>query len=292
MQTHLISPVRDEFAVAGSMTLHVIEWGGQGEPVIFLHGLTANAYCFQSFADDLAKDHRVLAYDLRGRGESAKPSTGYSISTHAEDLLHLLDALKLEQPIIAGHSLGAFIALCFAAHHPERLRKLILLDGGAPLPWSSPEGQPAWLTASISRLGLPVPSFEEYVSRLKMAPFLGSAWNDYLDLYVEHDVQRFADGSVAARALREAIMEEGLRFGEFDPVQAWPRVRIPTLLLRAGQQMFFEHDQLLSPQDADQMREAIADCHYAEFPTLNHYTLVFGQQSGPAQAIREFITTG
>ncbi|MBO0780042.1 MAG: alpha/beta hydrolase [Ktedonobacteraceae bacterium] len=283
------SPARDELLSSGDLTFHVVQWGTAGEPVIFIHGLTANAHCFQAFADALANDHRVFAYDLRGRGLSAKPASGYSIPIHATDLLNLLDTLGLERPVVAGHSLGAFIALYFATHHPDRLSKLILLDGGAPLPWSSPEEQPAWLTASISRLGLPVPSYEEYVGRLKLAPFLGPYWNDYLDLYVKHDVERFADGSVAARASRDAIIEEGQHLAEINPAQEWPRVSVPTLLLRAGQSLFTGNDQLLPTATADEMRRHIPGCQFADFPTLNHYTIVFGQQPGPAHELRRFL---
>ncbi len=73
-----ISPVCDEFIVAGDLTFHYVQWGEQGPPIIFVHGLTANAFCFQAFADDLARDHRVFAHDQRGRGDSSarRPARG------------------------------------------------------------------------------------------------------------------------------------------------------------------------------------------------------------------------
>src|SRR5579859_6615458 len=131
----LMNPVRDEFVVAGDLTFHCLQWGEQGPPVIFVHGLTANAFCFQAFSDDLARDHRVFAYDLRGRGDSDKPEHGYSVPIHTTDLSRLIDALGLERPVLMGHSLGALISLYFAAHYPQKLSKLILIDAGAPLPW-------------------------------------------------------------------------------------------------------------------------------------------------------------
>src|SRR5947199_8097218 len=168
-----MSPARDEYIIAGDLTFHCLQWGERGSPIICVHGLTANAFCFQALADELAPDHRVFAYDQRGRGDSDKPESGYSIPTHAADLARLIDALELDRPVIAGHSSGAFIALYFAAHYPEKLSKLILIDAGAPVPWKTIEEQPAWLTAAINRLGTPVASYEEYIQRLKAAPFLG-----------------------------------------------------------------------------------------------------------------------
>ena len=284
-----INPVRDEYTIAGDLTFHYVQWGEQGPPIIFVHGLTANAFCFQAFADDLARDHRILAYDLRGRGDSDKPESGYNIPTHAADLAELIDKLGLDRPVVAGHSLGAFIGLYFAAHYPEKLRKLILIDAGAPLEWKTAEEQPAWLTASINRLGTMTPSFEEYKQRLKVAPFLGPYWNSYFDLYCKHDIRLQNDGSVVSKAYREGILEEGKYSLENEPDIQWKEVRVPTLLLRAGQGLFTENDLLLSAEAAAAIQRGINNCHYVNFPRLNHYTIIFGTEDGPAREIRNFI---
>lgn len=284
-----IHPVRDEYIIAGDLTFHSVQWGEQGPPIIFVHGLTANAFCFQAFADDLARDHRVFAYDLRGRGDSDKPESGYSVPIHAADLAELIDELGLDRPVIVGHSLGALIGLYFAKQYPEYLSKLVLIDAGAPLPWKTAAEQPAWLTASIHRLGMPVPSFEEYKQRLKATPFLGPFWNSYIDLYFEHDVRHQSDGSVVAKAYREGILEEGKNGIENNPEQQWKNVTVPTLLLRAGQGLFTENDQLLSEEAATSIQRGIKNCHYVDFPKLNHYTIIFGTEDGPAREIRNFI---
>jgi pimeloyl-ACP methyl ester carboxylesterase len=285
----LSKPISDEFIIAGDITLHYVQWGEQGPPVVCIHGLTANAFCFQSFADDLASEYRVIAYDLRGRGDSDKLEDGYSIPIHTEDLNELIDELGLERPIIIGHSLGALIALNFAAQYPDKLSKLVLIDAGAPLPWKTSAEQPLWLTASISRLGVPVASYDEYIARLKVAPFLAPYWNEYVDLYFKHDIYTNSDGTVASKAYREAIIEEGEHFNDINPAELWSRVQVPTLLLRAGEGLFSNNDQLLSEQAAAQMQQAIADCHFVEFPTLNHYTILFGVEQGPIEEVRAFL---
>ncbi|GAC1643091.1 MAG: alpha/beta fold hydrolase [Ktedonobacteraceae bacterium] len=282
-------PVHDEFLIADNVTLHWVQWGTEGRPIICIHGITANAFFFQAIADGLASTYRVFAYDLRGRGDSDKPEEGYSVPIHAADLAALIDELGLERPIVIGHSLGALIALYFAAHYPDKLSKLVLLDAGTPLPWNTPAEQPAWLTTTIDRLGTTVPSFQEYIRRLKAAPFLGPYWNEYVDIYYNHDVLHENDGSVMSKCYKAGILEEATRFDEAKPEQQWAHVTVPTLLLRAGQELFTENDHLVPESAAEDAVRTIRDCHYVNFPELNHYTIVFSASQGPLQHIRTFL---
>lgn len=285
------SPVRDEYIIAGDLTFHYVQWGAHGPPLIFVHGITANAYCFQAFADALSSDYRVYTYDLRGRGDSDKPEVGYSIPIHADDLAEIIDALELDRPVVLGHSLGAFIALQFAVKYPEKLSKLVLIDGGGRLPWSTLEGQPAWLTASLARLGTPVASFPEYLQRFKMAPFLGPYWNEYVDVYLDHDVFRQSDGSVVSKGYPAGIREDQMSFFEadFQPQALWSKVTVPALLMRAGQGLFTESDQLLLESEAWAMQQQMSDYRYVSYPDLNHYTIIFGVSAAPARDIRAFL---
>ncbi|GCE31755.1 alpha/beta hydrolase [Dictyobacter alpinus] len=286
----LLQPVSDTFVTTDRLTHHYVQWGTHGPAVICAHGLTANAFCFQAYAEELARDHRVFAYDLRGRGQSDRPEHGYSVPIHAADLSALITTLELEQPIVLGHSLGALISLYFAAHYPNQLSKLILADGGAPLPWQTYEDQPAWLVAAISRLGVAVPSYAEYIQRLKTAPFLGPYWNEYMDIYFEHDVSIQSDGSVVSRSYREGILEEGLHANEARPEEQWANVHVPTLILRAGQGLLQQGDQILLEKAATDMQHAIAHNQFMNFPTLNHYTLLFNVEPEPARVIRAFVS--
>ena len=119
-------------ALKNDVSLAVAEWPGpaKGPAVVCVHGLTANHTCWASVADVLSPARRLIAYDLRGRGESDKPEHGYSLMHHNEDLLGLLDHFGLKKAVLVGHSLGAHIAVRFAATHPERVAKLVLVDGG------------------------------------------------------------------------------------------------------------------------------------------------------------------
>jgi Predicted hydrolases or acyltransferases (alpha/beta hydrolase superfamily) len=284
-----IQPVNEAFVTVGELKLHYVQWGEQGSPIVCIHGLTANAFYFQAIAENLARDHRVFAYDLRGRGESDQPEHGYSVPIHANDLARLIDVLALEQPVILGHSLGALIALYFAAHFPDKLSKLILGDGGAPLRWKNAADQPAWLATAINRLGVTVPSTEEYIQRQKAAPYLGPYWNEYIENYFQHDMRQQDDGSVIARCYLGGIIEEGQHYNEALPAEQWAHVQVPTLIVRAGQGLFFTDDQLLTEEDAATIHQNIADSQLVNFPTLNHYTLFFNIEQGPLEAVRAFV---
>src|SRR5216683_3782408 len=114
------------------LSLAVAEWPGpaKGPGVVCVHGLTANHTCWASVADVLSPAHRRIAYDLRGRGESDKPDKGYSLAVHGDDLEGLLDHFGLKKAVLIGPSLGAHIAVRFAATRPQRVAKLVLVDGG------------------------------------------------------------------------------------------------------------------------------------------------------------------
>ena len=82
-----VSPIRDEYIIAGDLTFHYLQWGEQGSPIICAHGITANAFCFQALADELSNTHRVFAYDLRGRGEEAQPVSHLDLGVEFDFLL-------------------------------------------------------------------------------------------------------------------------------------------------------------------------------------------------------------
>jgi len=121
------------FATDDGVELHVEELGA-GPPVIMLHGLLVGNMTTWYFtaAPDLARTHRVILFDLRGHGLSERTPTGYDVDRMTGDLTSLVDRLTDEPVVLVGHSYGALIALTFALRHPDRVRKLVVIE--APLP--------------------------------------------------------------------------------------------------------------------------------------------------------------
>ena len=158
--------------VAGQgVTIQLAQWDGNGKPILCIHGITANCRCWDVIASSLSPAHRVMAMDLRGRGLSGSPDSGYSIEHHCQDILALLDDLHIGKAVIMGHSLGAFIATVFAAEHSERVDRIILVDGGGKLSEVQMAKVFEGIKPSLDRLGRVFPSFEDYLDLMKTAPF-------------------------------------------------------------------------------------------------------------------------
>ena len=106
---------------------------GEGPDVVMVHGITGNlAVWHLRIVPALSERFRLLTYDLRGHGHSDVPPSGYSPDDMATDLLELLDAREIEQPVVIGHSYGADIALYLAARHPERVAEVIAIESALP----------------------------------------------------------------------------------------------------------------------------------------------------------------
>jgi pimeloyl-ACP methyl ester carboxylesterase len=270
---------------ADGLSLAVHEWPGKGPALVCIHGLTANHTCWASVADILSPGRRLIAYDLRGRGESDKPATGYSLEIHREDLRRLLDGLGLEKVILLGHSLGAHIALRFAAEYPQRVSRLALFDGGLDV---RPEILDS-LGPAINRLGVEFPSLEAFLERMRGLPLFAGRWNDYLERYFRYDVEVLSSGAVRAKAAKHAIEEElaNLR-GE----RLWVyhrQVKCPTLIFRAPDGLLTATDCLMTRDEALAMAHAIPRSRLVVVPKTNHYTVLLGKNPKVKIALREFL---
>ena len=136
--------------VPGEVGLAIWRAGEGHDPVVCLHGITAQHRAFNAAARHLGPSRGLVGVDLRGRGDSDKPESGYGLATHATDVVRVLDHLGLEDAVLMGHSMGAFVAMQTALASPERVRALVLLDGGWPRVESSPEEMTCLLYTSPS----------------------------------------------------------------------------------------------------------------------------------------------
>jgi pimeloyl-ACP methyl ester carboxylesterase len=103
---------------------------GQGPPVVLIHGVAGRAGQWDQTMVQLAADHTVIAPDLLGHGESAKPRGDYSLGAFASGVRDLLIGLDIEAATVVGHSLGGGIAMQFAYQFPERCQRLVLVSSG------------------------------------------------------------------------------------------------------------------------------------------------------------------
>lgn len=118
---------RGREARVGQWRIHYYT-GGDGPPLLLIHGLASRGEDWSGVFPILAPHHRIYAIDLLGYGGSDRPHVDYSIALETDVVRGFLDALHLERADVAGVSMGGWIALRLAAEHPERVRKLVLLD--------------------------------------------------------------------------------------------------------------------------------------------------------------------
>jgi non-heme chloroperoxidase len=157
-------------AVAPGVLLEVLDWGGVGEPLVFLAGLGNTAHVFEDFAPAFANAHRVVAITRRGFGASSQPEGGYDIETRVADLRAILDSLGFSRASLVGHSIAGGELTAFAARYPARVHRLVYLDAAydhriqtkaarPPLPPMTPtdSSSPEAVLAYSSQLGQPLP---------------------------------------------------------------------------------------------------------------------------------------
>ena len=117
-------------AVDNEVSLEVLDWGGSGKPVVLLAGLGNTAHIFDRLAPKLTNAHHVYGITRRGFGASSAPATGYSADRLGDDVLAVLEALHLDRPVLAGHSIAGEELSSIGSRHPERVAGLIYLDAG------------------------------------------------------------------------------------------------------------------------------------------------------------------
>ena len=110
--------------------------GGEGPAVLLLHGYGESGDMWAPLAARLARNHKVIVPDLRGLGLSSRPAGGYDKKTQAEDMAGVLDALKIDKVDLVTHDIGNMVGYAFAAQHPDRVKKFVIID--APLPGIGP----------------------------------------------------------------------------------------------------------------------------------------------------------
>lgn len=115
-------------SVAPDVRLEVLDWGGQGPPLVFLSGLQDVAHGFDDFAPRFTDHYHVLAVTRRGYGASSRPPSGYDLATRVADLAAVLDSLRLARVALVGHSIAGDELTAFAGAHPERVSRLVYLD--------------------------------------------------------------------------------------------------------------------------------------------------------------------
>jgi pimeloyl-ACP methyl ester carboxylesterase len=280
----------DRFATANGIRIHYRETtggretAGGGGPLLCLHGITSNARAWDGLAAELAPEYRVIAPDLRGRGDSDKPEDGYGLEGHAADAVGLLDELGIERAVLVGHSLGALIGMQLAAEYPERIAKLVLVDHGVNTPPETIEAlRPFW-----ARLTRTYPSWGAFLDAMRPSPAY-PRWTPQIESYLEGDASVQPDETVRHK-IPPRVPERDLEAAiGLDVPSLYPKIGCPTLVLRAPLALLAEGDQIIKPEQVETIVDGIADCRVVDIPGTNHFTIVIGHPPETTAALREFL---
>ncbi len=280
----------EKYIHTNNITLHCLDFDG-GEPtIVLMHGLTANAHSFVEIVKvGLSPKFRVISIDLRGRGLSDKPESGYSMAEHAKDIVGLLDYLDLQQVVLGGHSFGALLTIYMASHYPDRVSKMILIDAAVKMhPDTRQMVEPA-----LNRLGQKVSSFEDYLDNVKKAPYLVDRWDPALIGYYRADVKTNEDGTVQSHSRPQNMIEAVDGALNEDWEQYAKEASNPSILINAlGSYGPPGSPPILPKELALETVNTMKDCKYVEVPG-NHLTMLFSDGAKSiAQEITNFIEGG
>ena len=210
---------------------------GSGRPAILLHGLASNARFWDLAAPHLVNDLRLMALDERGHGLSAKPDDGYDFPTVAGDVATFIGELRLERPLLIGHSWGGNVALQVAADHPELVGGVVSIDGGFIEP-SAREG--ATLESTLEELAPPDFSkfrmtWDQMVERSRNWG-TSESWGDQRIHFLEGNFFVSDEGIVMPRLSRERHLKIVRALWDQRVSELYPAIKTPVLWMPARQE--------------------------------------------------------
>jgi len=273
-----------EIATNGT-TLHV-RIGGKGPAVVLLHGYGETGDMWGPMAADLARDHTVIAPDLRGMGLSAHPTGGYDKKTQGVDIAGVMDALKVERADLVTHDIGNMVGYAFAAQYPARVTRFVLID--APLPGVGP-WEEILKNPLLWHFRFGGPDMERLVAGRERI-YLDRFWNEF-----SADPKKFSEAARAHYAklyARPGAMHSGFaQFAAFDQdavdnkafLAARGKLSMPVLAV-GGEKSF-------GLTMAEVMRFAASDVRPAVIPASGHWIMEENPKATVA-IVRAFLEAG
>jgi pimeloyl-ACP methyl ester carboxylesterase len=280
---------QSDFIRVRGLRYHVRRWGDAAAPKVFLlHGFLDVSATWQPVAEGLLPRFQVLAPDLRGFGHTEWPQDGYWFQDYVGDVEAMLDHYSPREPVLlVGHSMGAQIASLYAGLRPERVKKLVCLDG-LFLPDMEPALAPKRFRRWLDELkDLPqqksYASFDELAGRIRKqhpdlpadrAGFVARCWG-----------REDGHGRIALCAdPKHRLSGPGLYRNE-ESMAIWREIAAPTLFVDAGQSQF---RNAIAPEEAARRRACFRD-HRAVVVERGSHMLHFSAPAETARAIAAFL---
>jgi pimeloyl-ACP methyl ester carboxylesterase len=250
--------------------------GGSGPAVVLLHGYGETGDMWAPLAGRLARDHTVIVPDLRGLGLSSQPPGGYDKKTQGEDVAGALDALKIDKVDLVTHDIGNMVGYAFAAEHPDRVKKFVIID--APLPGVGPwddiiRSHALWHFSFYGRDA-------ERLVKGRERIYLDRFWNEF-----SADPKKFDEASRAHYAklyARPGAMHAGFeQFKAFDQDATDNKAFVANGML-AMPVLAVGGEKSFGPMMATVMRAAATNVQAAVVPNSGHWVM----EENPAATIK------
>lgn len=258
---------------------------GEGPTLLLVHGMAGSSRTWREVMPALARDHRVLAPDLLGHGESAKPLGDYSLGAFASGLRDLLAVLGIDAVTVVGQSLGGGVAMQLAYQHPELVQRLVLVGSGGL------GREVSWLLRILTLPGaeylMPV-LFPRFVADRGddlnralhdfglRAPHIGEMWRAYSSLAGTENRRAFL------RTLKAVIDPGGQSVSASD--RLYLAAAMPTLIVWGDQ------DPVIPVAHAVSAHEAMPGSHLELFEGVGHFPHV-EEPARFVEVIRDFVAT-
>lgn len=258
--------VEGRISIAPDLTLHYLDWPGEGVPVLFLHGSKSNARAWDFVVDASALgDRRFIAPDQRGHGLSEAPTTGYQIENLASDMWAFLDALSIERAVVVGTATGGYMALTMASSRPERVAGIGVVDAGI------------WINPNLNFA--PRKRVYDSMTAGRAALDRSDLWDEAAkDHYALHSFRDLGDGRVEYRHFEQPETAESR--AAFD-VEAL-KIGCPTLLVRG------EHSDITEPDTHARLAGFIPQAEIATVAGSGHHVSL-DKPAGLAAILDRFI---
>lgn len=259
---------------------------GNGPPIFFIHGVAESLLVWKFAVEELKKNFRCIRIDLPGHGNSWEQRGPFTMSFYSDVVLACLDALKLNDVVIAGHSMGAQISLITALRAPTRVQKLVLAApaGFETFTAEEKEGLIKWAEQAYAQPS-PVSQLQFYF-RQQLRRQLDHAE----DLIAQQSRQHAPDRFDRWRETLIKSITGMLR----EPVSAFlPEINTPTLVLFGENDNLipnrFLHPKLTTEQVAQQGTALLPDAHFKMIPDCGHY-VPFEQPEIFAKEVKHFLS--
>ena len=275
------------WADVGGLRVHYLDWGGNGPPVIALHGLASSCHWYDLVAPLLRRDYRIIAPDQRGHGKTTQGSSGYDWETLSMDVVGLMDRLDIEQAAVLGHSWGGHVASAVAAHQPKRVTRLVMIDGGIIDSRISPDGSWEGFAGRLRPRNVSG-TRREFLDRLSIQ--LADCWSDNLARIVQTMVYEDEDGLIRDILHPDNHAQVIRTMWQHPPSSVLPHVACPALIVVAGPQAEYADSEWVQVRRAmvDSAAQKLRGCRVHWVPGTMH-DIGYHKPGELASVIREFL---